>query len=98
MTEDKKPQPGEPLPEYSIMWIDKELSVPGDRRKVLAFGVTLVGAPGFKIIHRRGFLGATRCNISGRVGLFDIEKDSGPFVTKVVTHWAEITDPEGRRL
>lgn len=81
---------------HSIVWIDRDDRVPNNRRQVLVFGDRIRYRFGPL---KSGFLGVSRYNMDRDGGRFDIEKPGrwcDLFVH--VTHWAEITDPEGGLL
>ena len=80
----------------TIEWIDRNVRVPNDRRKVLVWGISAF------ILDPRNpplkFLGVSRHNFysspfaSQDAGRFDVEKGHSHYTR--VTHWAEITGPE----
>lgn len=80
-------------PVHSIAWIDRETRVPNNRRQVLVFGDRLRYGFGSQ---ERVFLGTSRYNMDRDGGRFDIEKKRNVLdCWNLVTHWAEITGPEG---
>lgn len=74
-------------------WIAVNERVPDTRRKVLAWGDSIVCFPGLP--RRSRFLGETRFNSSPEGGRFDIERTGGfaSLVVYRVTHWCEIVGP-----
>jgi hypothetical protein len=77
-----------------MLWIDRMVRVPDDRRPVHTWGV-----PGWRGLTRRSdgfYLGVSKCNISqSRGAKFDNELSGYLCPGATVTHWAEITGPEG---
>lgn len=72
----------------SIEWISVKTRVPDDRRKVLAWGLSIF------VTSDECFLGGTSFNPSNNGGKFDVEIAGRVLThTYIVTHWAEITGP-----
>lgn len=77
--------------EKSINWIDVKERVPHNRRNVLAWG----DRSALRKYKFGVFLGPTKCNVTSDGAKFDVEKKCWPDVFTRVTHWAEITGPDG---